>query len=64
MYMDYIYKHRLYLLIGVIIINLIDYISIFTDAELFNSFCRIIYIYIISLLKHHNTLNIAQSRWM
>ena len=39
-------KYRLYLLIGVMIFNLIDYISICTDAELFISFCRIIYIYI------------------
>ena len=38
-------KYRLYLLIGVIIFNIIDYISICTVAELFISFCRIIYIY-------------------
>ena len=38
-------KYRLYLLLGAIIFNLIDYISICTDAELFISFCRIIYIY-------------------
>ena len=37
-------KYRLYLLHGVIIFNLIDYISICTDAELL-----IIYIYYITL---------------
>ena len=39
-------KYGLYLLLGFIIYNLIDYISICTDAELFISFCGIIYIYI------------------
>ena len=38
-------KYGLYLLLGVIIYNLIDYISICTDAELFISFCRILCIY-------------------
>ena len=39
-------KYGLYLLLGVIIYNLIDYISICTGAELFIPFCRILYIYI------------------
>ena len=41
-------KYGLYLLLGFIIYNLIDYISICTDAELFISFFGIIYIYIYS----------------
>ena len=39
-------KYGLYLLLGVIINNLVDYISICTDAEFFISFCRNLRIYI------------------
>ena len=42
-------KYRIYYLLGVITLNLIDYIYIynkFTEAS------------------HHNTLNITQNRWM
>ena len=39
-------KYGLYSLLGAIIYNLVDYISICTDAELLISFCRILYIYI------------------
>ena len=45
-------KYGLYLLLGVIIYNLIDYTGICNDAELFISFCRILYIYIYVHLKN------------
>ena len=56
-------KYRLYLLLRVKIFNLIDYISICTDAELFISFCRIIYIYLHTYqpLQHHIMRLISRS---
>ena len=45
-------KYRLCLLLSVIIFNLIDYISICTDAELFIIY---IYIYMHSLKWKHHT---------
>ena len=54
-------KYGLYSLLGVIIYNLIDYISICTDAELFISFCRIFNIFPAKLFSMNDPMCLQQS---